>query len=116
MNLLSNRIIVGASKLIFGFMRWTEDEPIAILPIARMRHFSVQKLKMAPVNVDNNNKMAVFSQILRERSRRRALQQSLIISFLRRKVTLKAYFLSLLLLLYDKDYCHIPKRLTQQVY
>ena len=38
---------------MFGFMRWTEDEPIAILPIARMRHFSVQNLKKAPVNVDN---------------------------------------------------------------
>ena len=87
---------------MFGFMRWTEDEPIAILPIARMRHFSVQNFKMVPVNVDNKKRMVVFSHILRERSKRRALQQSLIISFLRRRVILKAYLHSLLLLLYDK--------------
>ena len=46
--------------------------------------------------------MAVFSRLLRERSRRRALQQSLIISFVRRRIALKAYLLTLLLLLYDK--------------
>ena len=57
---------------------------------------------MAPINVDNKKRMAVLSQISRERSRRRSLQQSFIILFLRTRTILRALLLSISFLLYDK--------------
>ena len=62
--------------------------------ISRMRPFSAgpTKFQNGANQCGQQNRMTVFSRILREHSRRRALQQSVVISLLPRRTVLKAFF------------------------
>ena len=77
---------------------------------------SKREIKMAPINVDNKKRMAVLSQILRERSWRRSLQLSFINLFFRRGIILRAFLLSILLLSYDKVVTTVDSGYSHSVY
>ena len=74
--------------------------------LSGMHHLPAQNLKMAPVSVNQRIRMAMLFRVLRARSRRRALQQSLILFSVQRQMLVKVYLHSLLLLLHYNVVSH----------